>query len=71
MLWIERDGGGQVKGVYGIRQPGYADEMVAEEHPDVVAFRTALANRIAQTELTQAEKIAALEARVEGLESRS
>ena len=38
MAFIERNGGGIVKGVYRTKQPGIADEELANDHPDVVAF---------------------------------
>jgi hypothetical protein len=49
-LWVERDARGKVKGVYANRQPGYADEELAANHPDIVAYLRApapLANGVA------------------------
>lgn len=40
-MFIERDGGGAIKGVYRQRQPGYAEEELADDHPDVLAFHAA------------------------------
>lgn len=38
MVWIDRDGGGMVNGVYAIRQ--YAgQEEVPDNHPDVQEFQ--------------------------------
>ena len=42
MVYVERDAQGKVKGVYGPKQPGYAEEELADDHPDILAFRTAL-----------------------------
>jgi hypothetical protein len=36
--WVWRDGGGAVKGCFRARQPGYAEEELADSHPDVMAF---------------------------------
>lgn len=38
MVWVERNGLGRVKGIYANRQPGYAEELLDNDHPDVVAF---------------------------------
>ena len=39
MPFVERDQLGAIKGVYAVRQPGYAEEELPDDHPDVVAFR--------------------------------
>jgi len=41
-MFVERDENGQVKGLYACLQPGYAEEELADDHPDVVAYRQAL-----------------------------
>ena len=38
MAYVGRDSGGKVKGVFHLRQPGYAEEFLADNHPDVLAF---------------------------------
>ncbi len=38
MPFVERDGSGVVKGTYANPQPGFAEEFLADDHPDVVAF---------------------------------
>lgn len=38
-MFVERDAIGSVKGVYANPQPGYAEEELSDDHPDVVAFR--------------------------------
>jgi len=40
-MWVERAVGGAVKGVYANRQPGYAEEELPDNDPEVVAFITA------------------------------
>lgn len=42
MSFVERDEGGGIKGVYAVAQPGYAEEELADNHPDVVAFNARL-----------------------------
>lgn len=37
MVFVERENGAIV-GVYSLMQPGYAEEELASDHPDVVAF---------------------------------
>ena len=37
-MFIERDKDGKIKGVYANPQPGYADEELADDHPEVLAF---------------------------------
>lgn len=37
-VFVERRAGAVV-GVYAVRQPGYAEEEIADDHPEVVAFR--------------------------------
>lgn len=37
-MFIERDNDGNIKGVYANFQPGYAEEELADDHPEVVAF---------------------------------
>lgn len=38
MTYVERRDG-KIVGVYAIPQPGYAEEEIADDHPDLVAFR--------------------------------
>lgn len=38
-VYAERAQDGTIKGLYARRQPGYAEEALDEDHPDVVAFR--------------------------------
>lgn len=40
MKFVERDQAGKVKGLYANRQPGYAEEELADNHPEVIEFRT-------------------------------
>ena len=37
-IFVERDGSGKVKGVYARPQPGYAEEEIAIDAPEVTAF---------------------------------
>ena len=39
MMFAERDEAGKIVGLYGRPQPGRAEEVLADDHPDVVAFR--------------------------------
>jgi hypothetical protein len=36
--YVERDGDGTVKGVYTMAQPGYAEEALSDDHPEIAAF---------------------------------
>jgi hypothetical protein len=38
-VWVERTGGGAIKGIYANKQPGYAEEQLPDDNPEVVAFR--------------------------------
>ena len=37
-MFIERDEQGKIKGVYRAKQDGYAEEELADDHPEVVAY---------------------------------
>lgn len=39
MPFVERTKDGVVTGVYSCKQPGYAEEYLKDDHPDVVAYR--------------------------------
>jgi hypothetical protein len=39
MAYVERRAG-TIFGVYALRQPGYAEEELPDNHPDVLAFRS-------------------------------
>lgn len=39
MPYVERDGSGNVVGVYQNRQPGYAEESLPADHADIAAFK--------------------------------
>lgn len=39
MPYVERNQGGDVKGVYARRQPGRAEELLPDTDPEVMAFR--------------------------------
>ena len=41
-VWVQRDVSGAVTGVYANKQGGYAEEQIASDHPDVVAYRAKL-----------------------------
>lgn len=38
MPYIERDEGGKIKGLYANSQPGYAEEWLEDNDPEVIAF---------------------------------
>lgn len=38
MPYIERDEGGDIKGLYANSQPGYAEEWLEDNDPEVIAF---------------------------------
>lgn len=48
MKYVERDKDGIVKGVYACLQPGYAEEMLPDDHPDILKFNDAQASIINQ-----------------------
>jgi hypothetical protein len=37
-MFVQRDGSGKVVGCFAQLQAGYAEEELADEHPDLVAF---------------------------------
>jgi len=39
MTWVQRNIGGIIIGAYANRQPGYADEQLSEDDPEVIAFQ--------------------------------
>lgn len=41
-VWVERDDNGAIKGVYANLQPGYAEEQLPGDDPDVAAFRATI-----------------------------
>jgi hypothetical protein len=42
MAFVQRNGGNQVIGVFANKQPGVAEEELADDHPEVAAFRSKL-----------------------------
>jgi hypothetical protein len=66
MRYVHRDASGAVLGHYANPQP-YAQEAVADDHPDLLAWREA---REAARGPTMAERLAALEERIAKLEAR-
>lgn len=47
MVYVERGPDGAVKGVYRCKQPGYAEEQLPADHPDVVAFEQMVTQMLA------------------------
>lgn len=39
MVFVERNPDNQIVALYAMSQPGFAEEELADTHPDVVAFR--------------------------------
>lgn len=39
MPWVSRHTDNTVNGTYHLKQPGYAEEYLDDDHPEVVAFR--------------------------------
>lgn len=54
-VYVERDSGGAIKGVYQNPQPGYAEEAIDDQHPDVLAYLAPPSD----AELTAATRLAA------------
>lgn len=48
MPFVERDQGGTIVGVYARPQPGRAEEHLAEDHADLIAWRAAKEARDAE-----------------------
>lgn len=42
MPFVERNGGGKIKGLYAVAQTGYADEYLADDNAEVVSYRAPL-----------------------------
>lgn len=55
-VFVQRDTGKVIVGVYANPQPGYAVEAIADDHADVVAFR----NPPAPAPKTAADKLKAI-----------
>ena len=66
MSFVERNPDGTIKGVYANRQPGYADEELADDHPAVVTFR----NRPSSQPRDVMGELDAIKTRLAALESR-
>ena len=47
-VWVERDGSNNIIAVYGRPNPGVADEKLAHDHPDLLAYRAAQDDRAAK-----------------------
>jgi len=39
MPYVQRDFGGHVTGLFSVKQPGHAEELLPDDHPEVVAYR--------------------------------
>lgn len=39
MIYVQRDSGGSIVGIYANRQPGFAEETLSAEDGSVAAFR--------------------------------
>ena len=39
MPYVERDSAGKIKGIYGLSQPGYAEELIGDASPEIAEFR--------------------------------
>ena len=39
-VYVQRDAGQDITGVFANKQPGYAEELLADDHQDVVKFQT-------------------------------
>lgn len=46
MPFVERDLENKIKGVYPNLQPGYAEEYLADDHPDIIAYNNPPVNLI-------------------------
>ena len=42
MAFVERDASKAIKGAYAIKQPGIAEEEVADDHAELLAFRASI-----------------------------
>lgn len=40
MVFVERNSGNEIVAIYAMPQMGFAEEELADDHPDVVAFRS-------------------------------
>ena len=70
--WVERDvATGKIVGHFACAQPGYAEECLPGDHPDLVAWREEREIMyLADLERQPAVLIAVLTARVDALEER-
>lgn len=64
-MFVERDQDGKIKGAYRVAQPGYAEEEVADDAAELVAFLTPTERRkvlksVVISRLTDAQLEAAL-----------
>lgn len=60
-VYVERNGAGEIKGVYANLQVGYAEEGLDDDSLEVVAFRTA----VAQSSDAELDKQTTLRAQVD------
>lgn len=58
-VYVQRNGEGAITGIYARPQPGYAEEAIASDHADVVAFLTP--SSVPQT-ITKLQAILAIKA---------
>ena len=54
MIYVSRDDQGAINGTFANLQPGYAEELLADDHPDLIAYRQAKADAIAARESVEA-----------------
>lgn len=72
MPYIQRDKQGKINGLYRLRQEGYAEELLADDHPEVVARRAereAARKAIRDEEASLKDRLAVLEAEVAALKT--
>lgn len=57
-LFVQRDVTGVVVGIYAVRQPGFAEEELPEDHPDVVVFLSQPSHAPRSTAMWRARAVA-------------
>ena len=66
MVYVQRDAAGAIIGIYANPQPGYAEEALADDAPEVVAYRAGrVPLNVDRLAATRAEALTSLNTRAD------
>lgn len=57
IVFVQRDADGKVQGVYGCAQPGYAEEQVSKDSPEIQAYYGALSAAVVAQPIDPLQKL--------------